>query len=331
MTSTDTPALLRVGIIGTGGISRAHAPGWQALDAELHAFSTEGAPAFGEQYGATIHPTLEALLDAVDVVDVCTPTQVHAEIVHQAIDAGVPVVCEKPLALTTEDADSVVVHAQEAGVRLFPAHVVRYFPQYAAAHRAADAGQLGALAVLRFERTGAMPRQPWFADPEQSGGIVMDQMIHDMDQAVWFAGPATSVYAQQNVAPGSGDLRTAHVVLEHAGGAISHCRGYWGAPGTRFRYRFSIAGDEGRLDYDSAKNTGVEWDEVASAAQQTGDGFLPDLTGMPSPYALEIAAFHAVITGQAESIDVTAADGAEAVRISRAALESLATGKKVQL
>jgi myo-inositol 2-dehydrogenase/D-chiro-inositol 1-dehydrogenase len=73
MTSTDTPALLRVGIIGTGGISRAHAPGWQALDAELHAFSTEGAPAFGEQYGATIHPTLEALLDAVDVVDVCTP------------------------------------------------------------------------------------------------------------------------------------------------------------------------------------------------------------------------------------------------------------------
>jgi myo-inositol 2-dehydrogenase/D-chiro-inositol 1-dehydrogenase len=331
MSTTQSPTPLRVGVIGTGGISRAHAPGWQAAGVELHCYSLEGAPAFAEAYGAVLHETLESLLAAVDAVDVCTPTEVHAELVHASLDAGKDVVCEKPLALTTEDCEAVVDHARRAGRHLFPAHVVRYFPQYATAKNAVDAGRIGTLAVLRFERTGAMPTMPWFADEAKSGGIVMDQMIHDIDQAVWLAGPVTSVYARQHVAPGDGSVRTAHVVLEHASGVITHCRGLWGAKGTRFRYTFSLAGDAGRLDYDSDKNTGVAWDSVAAAKQSSGDGFLPDISGMPSPYALEIEDYHAVITGQKESARVTGEDGTYAVAVSRAALQSLTTGEKVQL
>src|SRR5699024_5258602 len=111
-------------------------------------------PAFAEEFGATVHDSLESLLAAVDVVDICSPTPVHAEQVRAALDAGRQVVCEKPLALTTEDAQSLVQHAERAQRLLLPAHVVRFFPQYAAAKAAIDRGTLGEIAVLRFERTG---------------------------------------------------------------------------------------------------------------------------------------------------------------------------------
>lgn len=326
--TAPTVGRLRAGIIGTGGISRAHAPGWIEAGAELHAFSLEGAGAFAEKFGATVHEDLDDLLEAVDVVDICTPTPSHPEIVHQALDAGRDVVCEKPLALRAEDARSLVEHAERAGRLLFPAHVVRFFPQYAAAKDAIERGAIGTPAVLRFERTGAMPKQPWFADESRSGGIVMDQMIHDIDQAIWMAGPVASVFARQNRRGEGGSLRTAHVVLTHTGGAISHCRGLWGAPGTVFRYTFSLAGDGGRLEYDSASGDGVAWDEVATF-RRSGDGdYLPDVSGMTSPYALEI--LDAVATLETGSTPrVSGTDGVTAVEVALAALESIATGRRM--
>lgn len=329
MTTSSPPvAPMRVGIIGTGGISRAHTPGWLEIGAELHCFSLEGAEEYAEQFGATVHATLEELLAAVEVVDVCTPTAVHAEIVHQALDAGKDVVCEKPLALTTEDARAVVEHADRAGRRLFPAHVVRYFPQYAAARAAVEAGSIGQIAVLRFERTGSFPTQPWFADESQSGGIIMDQMIHDIDQAIWLAGPVERVYAQQSISASTDTVRTAHAVLTHTGGALSHCRGLWGPPGTTFRYTFDLAGEAGRLQYDSAGDPGVVFDAVATEQQAAGDGFLPDVSGMRSPYAEEILEFAAALRSGTPT-RVSAADGAYAVEVSRAALESLRTGRSI--
>ena len=174
MTSTSPPAALRVGIVGTGGISRAHLPGWREIGAELHCHSHEGAEDFAASSGAVVHGTLEELLAAVDVVDVCTPTPSHPEVVRAALEAGRDVVCEKPLALDPEVARELAAHAERVGRRLFPAHVVRFFPQYEAAERALDAGAIGTPAVLRFERTGSLPDRSWYADESLSGGIVME-------------------------------------------------------------------------------------------------------------------------------------------------------------
>ncbi|MGO1567599.1 MAG: Gfo/Idh/MocA family protein, partial [Brachybacterium sp.] len=174
----EAPHPVRVGIVGTGGISRAHLPGWTELGAALHCYSLAGAEEFAAESGAIVHGTLEELLAAVEVVDVCAPTPAHPEIVRAALDAGKDVICEKPLALDPGEARDLVEHAERAGRSLFPAHVVRYFPQYAAAKRAIDTGAVGNLAVLRFERTGSLPDRAWYADEELSGGIVMDQMIH---------------------------------------------------------------------------------------------------------------------------------------------------------
>jgi myo-inositol 2-dehydrogenase/D-chiro-inositol 1-dehydrogenase len=328
MSQQDPPAALRVGIVGTGGISRAHLPGWRALGAALHCTSREGAEAFAAESGAQVHASLDELLAAVDVVDVCTPTPEHPAIVRAALDAGRDVVCEKPLALTGEEARELVAHAERIGRRLFPAHVVRYFPQYAAAKRAIDTGAIGTPAVLRFERTGALPDRDWYADEALSGGIVMDQMIHDIDQALWLAGDVENVHARQHVAASDPAVRTAHVVLTHRSGALSHCRGFWGPAGTQFRYTFDLAGDRGRLRYDSAGDAGIAFDEVASARQAAGDGFLPDVSTMEDPSAAEIVEFaRALAVGGPTRVE--AADGARAVEVSRAALDSLRTGRSI--
>ena len=324
----DTPAELRVGIVGTGGISRAHAPGWVEAGAQLHCYSLEGAEDFARTYGATVHDSYDSLLEAVHLVDICTPTPVHAEQVHAALDAGKDVICEKPLALTGEDARAVVEHAETVGRQVFPAHVVRFFPQYAAAHAAVTSGAIGTPAVLRFERTGSLPTQSWFGDESQSGGIVMDQMIHDIDQAIWLAGPVERVYATQATAASDESVRTGHAVLTHRSGVISHCRGFWGPQGTVFRYAFDLAGDAGRLRYDSAGDPEVVLDEVASARSEESASYLPDVSAMRSPYAEEILEFSAALRS-GTSARVTALDGAYAVEVAAAALESLRTGRSI--
>ena len=183
-------------------------------------------------------------------------------------------------------------------------------------------------AVLRFERTGSLPDRSWYADESLSGGIVMDQMIHDIDQALWLAGPVERVFAQQSIASSDQTVRTAHVVLTHASGALSHCRGFWGPTGTAFRYTFDLAGDGGRLQYDSAGDPGIMFDAVASHRQASGAGFLPDVSTLRDPYAAELVEF---IAARADGSDarVTPADGVRAVEVASAALESLRTGRSI--
>lgn len=341
--SEAAPSPLAVGLVGTGGIARAHAPGWARLGVNLHVFSESGAADFASEHahlfpsasgagpGITVHDSLESLLAHVSAVDICTPTPSHPRVVNEALAAGLDILCEKPLALTEEEARQMADAASAAGKVLFPAHVVRFFPQYEALKAAADAGRLGTVATLRFERTGSMPEQPWFGNDAQSGGIVMDQMIHDLDQALWLAGPATSVYATRGGVASAPNVRAAHVTLEHASGAISHCQGLWGPPGTEFHYSFDVAGSEGRLAYDSGLNTGIEFDAVASGAR--GASYLPSVAGMKDPYAAEIEEFWAALHAAPEArvMRVSAEDAVTVAKVANAARESMRTGERISL
>ncbi|WP_348787362.1 Gfo/Idh/MocA family oxidoreductase [Leifsonia sp. NPDC080035] len=320
---------LRVGLIGAGGISRVHADGWRALGAAVSVYSHEGADALAEQYGFAVAPDLDALIAASDIVDIVTPTPSHGPLALAAIAAGRHVVCEKPLAGTAEEARAVVDAAREAGVRLFPAHVVRYFPEYAQVQRQVAAGRIGDPAVLRFVRGGEAPRAGWFHDEAAGGGIVRDQMIHDLDQALWLAGDVVRVYAVQSrraadaAAP---DAVTAHVVLTHASGALSHVQGSWGPRGMVFRTSADIAGAAGTLAIDSFDAPS----RLDIPAAQDGEGYLPPPTHAESPYTAQLRDYVAAIA-EGRDARVTAEDGIRAVAVAEAAMESLRTGAPVEL
>jgi predicted dehydrogenase len=322
---------LRVGLIGAGGISHVHAAGWKQIGAQVTVFSHEGAAALAERYGFAVAGSVDELLAAVDVVDIVTPSSTHHGLALAAIAAGRDVICEKPLAISSEAARELAAAAEEAGVRLFPAHVVRFFPEYANIKRQVDAGRIGTPAVLRFVRGGEAPRPgTWFFDEAGGGGIVLDQMIHDLDQALWLAGDVQQVYAVQSpptvdgVVPG---IVTAHVVLTHASGAISHVQGTWGARGTIFRTKAHIAGTSGVLTIDS----GIDLPTVSDipGGSEAG-GYLPPPVHAESPYATQLREFAEAIAGGREA-RVSAADGIRAVALAEAAAESIRTGLAVDV
>ncbi|MFJ8826912.1 Gfo/Idh/MocA family protein [Streptomyces sp. NPDC102467] len=329
-------ARLDVGLIGAGGIARAHLPAWTELGARVTILSTDGqaeqlAARYAE-FGVTAVDSLAELLDRSSVVDVCTPTFTHRQLVLDAIAAGKHVVCEKPLALTVDGAQHMVDAAEAAGVLLFPAHVVRYFPAYAALAESVAAGGIGAPAVLRFTRSGRYPVwAPWFADPALSGGILVDQMIHDLDFARLLAGEVVRVHAQVRGrhTPGAtdGDVATGTAVLTHASGAVSHVLGVWGLPDLPFRTTFRVAGPGGILEHDSTAHTGFR--VLAQGARALGEG-IPGSAMTESPYLTELRDFAAAVTG-GPAPRASARDGVEAVRIAAAAAESARTGEPVEL
>jgi len=315
----------RVGLVGAGGIAAEHAAAWSALGAEISIYSVHGAEALAARHGATVATSFEELVERSDVVAVLTPTPQHHGYALGALEAGRHVVCEKPLARTREQARDLVRAAAGSGAQLYPAHVVRYFPEYAALRTAVDAGRIGSPAVLRFSRSGVFPSwSPWFADVAQSGGIVMDQMIHDLDIARWIAGEVVAVYATCSPARDDGRL-TAHVTLTHTSGAVSLVAGLWGPPHLTFRTAFHVAGDGGTLRYDSADQHGVRLDlgPVPAGGQPR-----PAAAGGESPYLSEVREFAGAFAG-GPAPRVNAVDGAVAVELACAALDSIAAGEAV--
>lgn len=315
---------VRAGVVGSGGIAHVHVAAWQSLRADVSVFSVDPLlSTFATRYGITAASSLGQLIDMVDVIDVCTPTTTHQDIVLAAAAAKRHVICEKPLALTHDAAAAMIAACDTAGVGLHPGQVVRFFPEYAAAKAQVDSGRIGAPAVLRLARRGAKPTAPWFTRPELSGGLFVDQMIHDFDYARWIAGDVTTVYAKL-VRYGDG-LATGYAVLTHASGALTHVQGGWGPPHTVFETAFTLSGTAGRLQHSSTARPALRWD-APILNQGPGGGLLPPIDEQHSPFTLELAEFAAAITS-GTTPRVTASDSLAALNIALAADRSATTGQ----
>lgn len=328
---------MRVGIVGAGFMGTTHAAGWAETGAEIVGFMAETAieaEPLALAYGARVFPDLLALIDAVDVLDVCTPTHLHHPIVLQAAAAGKDVVCEKPLARHVPEAQEMVRACREAGVRLLVAHVVRFFPEYALAQAQVAGGAIGRPGVLRLTRGSYRPKKPvgnWFLDEAQSGGILMDLMIHDFDYARWVAGDVESVFARRVTATHpAAPVDYALAILRHRSGALTHVAGAWAYPPPTFRTGLEIAGDQGLIQFDSDTTA-----PIVNLLRRDGGSDAPDVALPPSPtsespYTTQIKEFYRALQG-AQPARVAAEDGLAAVQIAVAAMESVTTGKAVRL
>lgn len=313
---------MRIGLLGSGGIANEHLPAWLSLGVEVSVHSHAGAAELVARFGGEVVETLEELLATCDAVDIATPTPSHAELALAALAAGRPVVCEKPLARTSADAERVIAAFEAAGLPLLPGHVVRYFGEYAAMHAAVADGIIGEVAVQRFTRTGSSPAAGWFHDDEQSGGIVLDQCLHDLDFARWNAGEVETVFALESAV---GGVRGVQILLTHVAGALSQVHGTWARPGTTFRTSFDIAGTAGVLSHDSADHPALRTDPGILPTSGAGRGLLPAMPG-DSPFRAELGEFLTALRGGPPP-RVSGRDALAAIRIAEAAQRSLASGR----
>ncbi len=329
--------MLRVGIVGTGFMGAYHAAGWARTPAHLvgfHSLDQGQIDRLIAQYGGRTFATLDALLDAVDVVDICTPTHLHYDMVLQAAAKGKHIICEKPLARTAAQGEALVAACRQAGVTLLVAHVVRFFPEYAQAKTIVERGEIGRVGVVRLKRVSFQPNRPednWFLDVAKSGGMMLDLMIHDLDYARWVAGEVESVFAKsvRSARPGApGDYALA--ILRHRNGALSNVEGGWAYPPPMFRTSLEIAGDGGLIEHPAGSSTALS---VHLMAREEGDApeiAVPRSPLLEDPYVVEIKHFYDVLAHGATP-RVTAEDGLAALKLALAAIESAQTGQPVTL
>jgi predicted dehydrogenase len=310
-----------------------HASRWQALPVELTGFYDSDparAVALAAKYGGQAFASMEALLDGSDIADICTPPAEHASVTSAAARAGKHVVCEKPIARHLADAHTMIAACEAAGVRLFVAHVVRFFPEFAGAKAVLDSGALGRLGVVRSVRGGAPPgHSGWFVDTAQSGGVTLDVAIHDIDYLRWLCGDVVRVFARGLTFRGLGGDH-ALITLRFASGVIGHIEGSWAFPAGNFRTYLELAGTEGMLvhDSDDARPLEVQYHAGAVPAGSAMIGAPAPLDD--DPYFLEFQHFLSALDSGSAFL-VTPHDALAALRVALAAIESLRTGRPVDV
>jgi predicted dehydrogenase len=138
----------------------------------------------------------------LDGVVVCSETARHEGDVRAAADAGVAVLCEKPLATTDADAEAIVAACRDAGVPLATAFPMRASPPMRQLHEVVTSGRLGAVWAAQGTNQGELPmrHRSWFVDPDESGGgALMDHVVHLADVLRWYLGrDPVEVYAATN-------------------------------------------------------------------------------------------------------------------------------------
>ncbi|MBW8871212.1 MAG: Gfo/Idh/MocA family oxidoreductase [Leifsonia sp.] len=300
-----------VAIVGAGRMGQAHASAWAANGVPvLWAVSPRREPSLVDAPAARWATRIDEVLadPAVTIVSICTPTPSHAELAIQALEAGRCVLLEKPIALTLEDAARVEETASRAPGILLVAHVVRFFPGYAALAERVAAGSVGRPRVVRASRISAAPvGYDWLTDEDRSGGMLVDFAIHDIDQAAGYLGEAVAVtsVALDGAGDGVGFGSPVATTIEYAGGGIAQLLSVSDLPeGEPFRTGFEVIGDTG----------------VDEASPAVGNAFAEQ-----ARYLLECIA-----SGTAPSrAPVSAA--VEALRVALAARESARSGRRVHI
>lgn len=248
---------LGVAIIGYGLSGRFfHAPLIAATDGlEVVNVVTSSAPR-REQVVAEL-PGAEPVSDVQELwsgtepelVVVAAPNSSHVSIASAAIERGIPVVVDKPLAVTADEAEALVEGAQRAGVTLTVFQNRRWDTDQLTLRRLIAEGALGRIARYesRFERwRPEVDEGKWreSTPPDQGGGVLLDLGSHLVDQALTLFGPVTHVYAEIDARRGSPADDDVFIVLRHAGGTISHLHASAVAPspGPRLRVQGTEAG-----------------------------------------------------------------------------------------
>ncbi|MEU6402158.1 Gfo/Idh/MocA family oxidoreductase [Streptomyces sp. NPDC046985] len=356
---TGTP--LRVGLVGYGlAGSVFHAPliaatDGMVLDTVVTSNPERQAQARAEFPDVRLAAGPDELLSRaadLDLVVVASPNKTHVPLATAALEAGLPVVVDKPLAGTAAEARALADLAEERGLLLSVFQNRRWDNDFLTLRRLIAEGELGDVWRFesRFERWRPQPKGGWreSGDPAEIGGLLYDLGSHVVDQALTLFGPVTQVYAEAVVrrAGAEADDDT-FLALTHAGGVRSHL--YVSATaaqlGPRFRVLGSRAGyvkygldpQEGALRDGLRPAPGGGWgQEGESLWGRLGAGESPVTGGgrivptLPGDYPAYYAAVAAALREGAPN-PVTAREAAAALDVLEAARRSARDGVTVTL
>ena len=344
---------LRVGLIGYGlAGSVFHAP---LISADprltLAAIVTSNPERQAQARGD--HPEAEAVSTApelwplgLDLVVVASPNRTHVPLATAALEAGVPVVVDKPLATTADEARSLVELAEKQGLLLSAFQNRRWDGDFRTVTDLIRSGRLGTVRRFesRFERWRPRLTDGWreLGDPAEAGGLLYDLGSHLVDQALTLFGPAARVYAELDVRRDGAQVDDdTFLALTHVDGTRSHL--WMSATASDLGPRFRVLGSEN--SYVSYGLDGQEDALRSGARPEVSDWGLtpPDrygLLGTPgetAAYPTLAGRYQDYYAGIAEAllgrgpVPVEPRDAVAALTVLEAARRSAETGRTVEL
>lgn len=197
-------AELRFGIVGCGRIAQRHAQhiasvGCLAATCDV---VSERSEALAREYGGRAYSSINEMLrqeKGLDVVAVCTPNGLHAEHTVAALRAGSHVLCEKPMAISVADCDTMIQAAEHANRRLFIVKQNRFNPPVVAVKKLLDEGRLGKLYTVQlncfWNRNADYYQDSWKGTRKLDGGSLYTQFSHFIDLLYWMVGDVKDAYA----------------------------------------------------------------------------------------------------------------------------------------
>ncbi|MFI9645128.1 Gfo/Idh/MocA family oxidoreductase [Streptomyces sp. NPDC052040] len=313
---------MRIGLIGAGRIGTFHAATLSRHPEVGSLIVTDADPArareVADRLDATAAPGVDDLFTwGVDAVVVTAATAAHAELIGRAARAGLPVFCEKPIAVDLPGTLGALAEVEAAGTVLQMGFQRRFDRGYAAAREAVRSGRLGRLHTVRA--TTADPAPPPAAYLPLSGGIYRDCLVHDFDILRWVTGrEVTEVYATGSDTGGAmyreaNDVDTAAVVLTLEDGTLATATATR-TNGAGYDVRMELAGELGTVAVGLDGRTPLTSTEPSGPppADKPWTGFLERFA---PAYEAEIAAFVEVVRGERAN----PCDGHEALQALRIA------------
>ena len=286
--------MLKVGLVGGGGISGAHIPVWEEMEnAELIAICDIRTERM-EKYPQKRHYTdFDEMLEKeqFDIIDICLPTYLHADFAVKAMEKGINVITEKPISLKKEDVERVYSTAKKNNVKFMVAQVLRFWPEYVLLKEIYDTKKYGRLLSGSMIRLGGMPKwswDGWMSDEKRSGLVPFDLHIHDLDFMVYAFGMPKVTYQYRSKLPNQD-----YICLNYDFGDFSiHSEASWYAPDypfkAEFRFQFEdaiVSNENGKMIIMKNDNTVIDLSQEAEG--DTGNINLPK----SNAYANEIHYF----------------------------------------
>ena len=214
------------GILGPGGIARAFAKDLQLLEghevAAVGSRTLSNAQEFAKTFGGTAYGSYEELVadPTVDAIYVATPHPSHKENVITALNAGKPVLCEKPFAVNAHEAREMVAAAEKNGVALMEAMWARFLPHYADVREIIASGVLGQILTVQADHGQRLADRniPRLVEPSLAGGALLDLGIYPVSFAHMILGNPAKITASAVLTDKGVDAQTS-MIFDYADGA----------------------------------------------------------------------------------------------------------------
>ncbi len=340
--------MLRFALVGCGRIAHRHAQllaQKQVAGAELAGVCDvvpERAAEFSTKYGVPHFTDMDEMMVATkaDVVSVLTPSGLHAEHTIRLARHGKPIVCEKPMALTLDDADAMIRACDLAGCRLFIVKQNRWNRPVVKLREAFEAGRFGKLVMgtvrVRWCRTQAYYDQDaWRGTWRYDGGILANQASHHLDLLEWMMGDVETVFAKSSTALVNVETEdTAVAVLRFTSGALGVIEATTAVRPKDLEGSLSILGENGTVEIAGfAVNEIRHWNFVDKLPDDA-DVLASHSVNPPNVYGFGHQAYleHVVdcITNDRAAL-VDGLEGRKSLELINALYESIESGQEVRL